>query len=80
MICAKCKTENTAAAKYCSHCGTVLPEEVVVPVATVSAQRSGTHYFSESEVKILLEINEKTVKSGANQSSVSQTDIDKLFG
>ena len=76
MTCPKCTAENSDAAKFCSQCGAAF----TAGVSAAGSSFTVGAVFSDAEVQALLEINQKLVVGGGKQSSVSQNDIDKLFG
>jgi hypothetical protein len=80
MNCPKCNADISPSSKFCNSCGAAILEIAPKPAPVVPANVAGGALFSESEIKSLVTINEKMVKSGGKQSSVSQDDIDKLFG
>ncbi|MDD8019204.1 MAG: hypothetical protein PHP42_12595 [Bacteroidota bacterium] len=80
MKCPRCQTENDQTNEYCRHCGNKLfavspafDEEFSTPIST-------TPVFSEKELKILLDVSRKTSEGSEKRSSVTQNEIDKLFG
>jgi hypothetical protein len=77
MTCPHCKTDIPQTSQFCSHCGYRLSVATHSAGTLSSAVGQGT--FTDEELKQLLEINRRTV-AGDEKSTVTQNDIDKLFG
>jgi len=77
MTCPHCKTDIPQTSHFCSQCGYRLATASLSAGTLSTAVGQGT--FSDEELKLLLEINRKTI-AGDEKSTVTQNDIDKLFG
>lgn len=78
MICPHCKTDIHRSGTYCSHCGGVIAEQTGIQHPRAHYSPAGS--FTDHELSLLLEINRKAVSGDEVNVSVSQNDIDKLFG
>lgn len=76
MMCPQCSHDVTPNVNFCSNCGAKI--SIGDSDYTPPIQFTGTNIFTDRELNILLEINRSTI-SGGDKSTVSQTDIDKLF-
>jgi len=77
MTCPHCKTDIPQTSHFCSQCGYRLA--AASAAAGSLAAGVGQGIFTDEELRVLLEINRKTI-AGNEKSTVTQTDIDKLFG
>lgn len=77
MTCPHCKTDIPQSSHFCSQCGYRLTAASGTAGTLTAAVGQGT--FTDDELKLLLDINRKTV-AGDEKSTVTQNDIDKLFG
>jgi hypothetical protein len=78
MICPHCKSDIHQPGTYCSNCGGIIAQHEGAHIPLAHFSPSGI--FSDHELKLLLEINRKAVSGDEKNVSVSQNDIDKLFG
>ncbi|MHB1050058.1 MAG: hypothetical protein ACYC09_08275 [Bacteroidota bacterium] len=78
MICPHCKSEIHQPGAYCSNCGGIITQ--LADAHNPSAHYTPSGIFSDQELKLLLDINRKAVSGDDKNASVSQSDIDKLFG
>ncbi len=78
MICPHCKSDIIPSGAYCSNCGGLISHQT--DVHNPSAHFTPAGIFSDQELKLLLEINRKAVSGDEKNTTVSQSDIDKLFG
>ena len=78
MICPHCKSDINQSGAYCSNCGGPVAHQA--DAHNPSAHFTPSGIFSDHELKLLLEINNKAVSGDDKNTSVSQSDIDKLFG
>ncbi|KAB2924805.1 MAG: zinc ribbon domain-containing protein [Bacteroidetes bacterium] len=77
MKCPACSQESPDGARYCAGCGAKFGTAAPLPDHSTLLAPPG--HFSDHELGVLLDINRRSV-AGESNASVTQTDIDKLFG
>ena len=77
MICPQCHADVAQTNKYCNHCGTSLSKTTTEHIP--SSQYMPLGIFSDHELNVLLETNRRTVSGNERSSTITQSDIDKLF-
>ncbi len=85
-VCPRCGSVTEPADRFCTSCGLNLearPEPAphfTAPMTEAGVQLPSTKQYSHEEIKELLALRQATRRESAGQKTLSQDDVDKLFG